>query len=143
MTLIHCPSCRRHVRPRERSCPFCAVQLASSIAPLPIAFGLFAGLALAACTGDNETDGGGEDYAGPPGESGSPETTGEDDGSDGGSTGGDTADGDTTGDESDSGSDSGSGSSSETGSTSTQGMATDEGGEDYAGAPAPDDDFPL
>jgi hypothetical protein len=59
--LLPCPSCRRHVRSTETSCPFCAVALAfAEPPPLPSPVGrltraaVFAGAALASACGSSQ-----------------------------------------------------------------------------------------
>ncbi len=64
-TLVPCPSCQRHVRASEASCPFCASALSDSLASQAVpaatqrlkraaAFAFTASLALAGC-GDTTT----------------------------------------------------------------------------------------
>lgn len=63
MPFVPCPSCRRHVRAGDSSCPFCAASLASAGQPVPAAStrlgrgALFAfAVSVAACGGSTETE---------------------------------------------------------------------------------------
>lgn len=63
MPLIPCPSCHRHVRAGDASCPFCSTALPESARPVPSAStrlgrgALFAfAVSVAACGGSTETE---------------------------------------------------------------------------------------
>lgn len=63
MSLIPCPSCHRHVRVGDASCPFCAASVPSDVRPVPSATtrlgrgALFAfAVSVAACGGTTESE---------------------------------------------------------------------------------------